>query len=129
MAARLLAVLNAAIHSASTAPLPLNVRSRRVALLYQSKGADNTLPNSCRPMPCEIVCVPGSLNLALPVTGSAVTKALHALRCGLALSFVRHDLQIRKKEASNSSATRLNGLVNNKARVSTRAHRHCRSAG
>ena len=40
LAPRLLAVLNAAFHSTSTAALPLSMRSGRITLLYKGKGTD-----------------------------------------------------------------------------------------
>ena len=43
---RLLAVLNAAFHCTSPAPLPRSMRSGRITLLYKGKGADRTLPSS-----------------------------------------------------------------------------------
>ena len=46
LAPRLLAVLNAAFHSASTTALPLSMRSGRITLLYKGKGADRTQPSS-----------------------------------------------------------------------------------
>ena len=50
LAPRLLAVLNAAFHSASTTALPLSMRSGRITLLYKGKGADRTQPSSYRPI-------------------------------------------------------------------------------
>ena len=50
LAPRLLAVLNAAIHSTFAAPLPLSMRSGRIMLLYKGKGADRTRPSSYRPI-------------------------------------------------------------------------------
>ena len=50
LAPRLLAVLNAAFHSTSTAALPPSMRSGRITLLYKGKGADRTQPGSYRPI-------------------------------------------------------------------------------
>ena len=50
LAPLLLAVLNAAFHSTSAAPLPLSMRSGRITLHYKGKGADRTLPSSYRPI-------------------------------------------------------------------------------
>ena len=50
LAPRLLAVLNAAFHSTSTAALPLSMRSGRITLLYKGKGTDRTQPSSYRPI-------------------------------------------------------------------------------
>ena len=46
--------------------------------------------------------VPGTPFLALSFGGGAVTEVLHALRCGLALSSVRHDLPCNNNNNNNN---------------------------
>ena len=59
------------------------------------QGAGEVSVSACVRARCSVL---GTPFLALSFGGGAVTEVLHALRCGLALSPVRHDLPYKKKK-------------------------------